>query len=92
MKRRGLMGLLFGAALSVHGQNPAKPEPAANYVRPPMGGAPVNNQCPVCSTMMPAYQAEPITDTDGKIISKPALVRHVECAYCRCVFAQMLEA
>lgn len=92
MKRRGLMGLLFGAAVHAGAQSVAtKGQEATNYVRPPMGGAPMNNQCPVCSTMMPPYHAEPIDDARGNVISKPSATRRVECLYCRCVFAQMLE-
>ena len=96
MKRRGLVAFLTGAVLGFRPRaavaqaaaNQAK-EPA--YERPPMGGVPVNNQCPVCSTMAPPYRAEPITDADGHVLMKPARTRRAECAYCRVVFAQILE-
>lgn len=94
MKRRGLAGLLFGAAISAlkaRAQATPNQEKGTGYVRPPMGGTPVNNQCPVCSTMAPPYHAEPLTDSDGHVIMKPAKTRRTECVYCRVVFMQIIE-
>ena len=95
MKRRGLVGLLFGAVLGGQPQNAvaqvATNQKATGYERPPMGGVPANNQCPVCSTMAPPYKAEPLVDAEGHVLTKPAQTRRTECVYCRVVFAQILE-
>ncbi|HTU48229.1 MAG TPA: hypothetical protein VMF91_24425 [Bryobacteraceae bacterium] len=91
MKRRGLIPLLFGAVFGASAQVPQGQQKETPYERPPMGGVPANNQCPVCSTMAPPYKAEPLVDTEGHVLTKPAPSRRTECVYCRVVFAQILE-